>query len=936
MSVTRLRAAAASAPARALLPQRSHLHTSTAGGLLRHGAILPRALRRRRWPTGASALHGLPAVRTISFARALPKLATKLIRIPAMFGASVVAGLAYLQYQAGQVGTWALDTLRRAGDAAGATAGGVLGSARDVAGQTWEGFERTRESAKDRIERAREKAKEKIERTRENARERWDMPAWMEQMLYGKEGGSDAGSGGEPPKQGKSGAAAAGAATGAAFGYSQSPEEDERTDQQAARDDQMMVLTRKMIEIRSILQEVDQGSTLTLPSIVVIGSQSSGKSSVLEAIVGHEFLPKGNNMVTRRPIELTLVNTPGAAAEYGEFPALGLGKITDFSQIQKTLTDLNLAVPAKDCVSDDPIRLSVFSPNVPDLSLIDLPGYIQVVGSDQPLELKQKIHDLCDRYIQAPNIILAISAADVDLANSTALRASRRVDPRGERTIGVVTKMDLVDAPRGASILTDRRYPLRLGYVGVVSRIPQTVGLFSRGSGRLASAVAQNENAYFSAHPLEYGREAGVHVGTTTLRQKLMHVLENTMAAGLADTTEAIRQELEEAAYEFKVQYNDRPLSAESYLAEALDAFKHSFKELTGRFGRPQVRELLKAELDQRVLDLLAQRYWNKPVADLAPPRPDPNPIAALAAPEAADDPYWRRQLDASTAALTKLGIGRLATTVVADALQAQVEALVARSTFAAHPFARDAVTAAAARVLDDRFYATADQVENCVKPYKFEVEVDDAEWARARGSVAQALNKELRECEAAERRLQGAAGGKRKLKDVSTFVGRVRKGEVVLEGSGAGGAGGFSAALLAMGTHSLPTLLLPQSPELCDTDSPPPRSRSDLPPRARRPPAHAPARPPVPRLCLAHVQVPLPRGLPGRDRLQAHGDGGAVPQRRAAGRVLPPLPARAGRAPGRAGARRRRALRARGPARRAPPGRREEEGPAGAGAGEV
>lgn len=220
-----------------------------------------------------------------------------------------------------------------------------------------------------------------------------------------------------------------------------------------------MLLTRKMIEIRNILQTVGQSGTLTLPSIVVIGSQSSGKSSVLEAIVGHEFLPKGTNMVTRRPIELTLVNTPNAQSEYGEFPALGLGKITDFSQIQRTLTDLNLAVPERDCVSDDPIKLTIYSPNVPDLSLIDLPGYIQVAGKDQPPELKQKIADLCDKYIQPPNVILAISAADVDLANSTALRASRRVDPRGERTIGVITKMDLVDPERGFSILSDQKYP---------------------------------------------------------------------------------------------------------------------------------------------------------------------------------------------------------------------------------------------------------------------------------------------------------------------------------------------------------------------------------------------------------------------------------------------------------------------------------------------
>ena len=774
MSASRLRAAASSAWARG-----TALHPSApASSLLRHGTTAARpALRRRAWPVGAYAVHQLPAVRTISFIRVFPKLATKLVRIPAMFGASMIAGLAYLQYQAGQAGTYALEQLRRAGDATSATASSLFAGARDAANQTWTGWERTKE----------------------NAKENFEMPEWFDALFRGKEGSEGNGAGGEPPKQSKAGGAAA--AAGAAMGYSQSQEEEENAGDQTGRNDQMMVLTRKMIEIRSILQEVGQGSSLTLPSIVVIGSQSSGKSSVLEAIVGHEFLPKGNNMVTRRPIELTLVNTPGAAAEYGEFPALGLGKITDFSHIQKTLTDLNLAIPAKDCVSDDPIRLSIFSPNIPDLSLIDLPGYIQVVGSDQPLELKQRIHDLCDKYIQPPNIILAISAADVDLANSTALRASRRVDPRGERTIGVVTKMDLVDAERGAGILNDRRYPLRLGYVGVISRVPQSTGLFFKGTGSITNAVAKNEKSYFTAHPLEFGPESGVDVGTTTLRDKLMHVLENTMAASLADTTNAIRQELEEATYEFKVQYNDRPLSAESYLAESLDAFKHSFKEFSESFGRPQVRELLKAELDQRMLDLLAQRYWNKPIHDLSVARPDPNPIATLAAADD-DDPYWRRQLDASTSALTKLGIGRLATTVVADALQARIDALVARSTFAAHPFAREAIAAAAARILDDRFYSTADQVENCVKPYKFEIELDDAEWARARARVAATLAAEQRAVAAADRALQDAVGGPRKLKEVVAFVERARKGDVALDGDAAtrGGAGGFSAALLARG----------------------------------------------------------------------------------------------------------------------------------------
>jgi dynamin-like GTPase MGM1, mitochondrial len=380
------------------------------------------------------------------------------------------------------------------------TATGLWGSAKEIAEQTKRGWDNTKEQV--------------------------ELPEWMQKVLRIHEeigtgkGGSD-GEGGqnpEPPKKSRAGAAAAAAGASAAV-YGFEDEKDDRSPDEIAKDDQMMILTKKMIEIRDILQQVGQSSSLTLPSIVVIGSQSSGKSSVLEAIVGHEFLPKGSNMVTRRPIELTLVNTPNSRTEYGEFPDLGR-KITDFTAIQRTLTELNLSVPDEVCVSDDPIHLRIYSPNVPDLSLIDLPGYIQVVGQNQPLELKQKIADLCERYIQPPNVILAISAADVDLANSTALQASRRVDPRGERTIGVITKMDLVDPLRGASILSDRQYPLRLGYVGVVSKAPAQTGLFKRDTGNLTALVTRNERSYFSSHPEEFGPDSGVTVGTAILRRK--------------------------------------------------------------------------------------------------------------------------------------------------------------------------------------------------------------------------------------------------------------------------------------------------------------------------------------------------------------------------------------------------------------------------------
>jgi hypothetical protein len=82
-------------------------------------------------------------------------------------------------------------------------------------------------------------------------------------------------------------------------------------------------------------------------------------------------------MVTKRPLELNLINSRGIKQDYAEFPALGLGKIYDFDEVRKTVESLNKAVPDNDCISDSPIELNIYSSNVPDLSLVDLPGYIQ-------------------------------------------------------------------------------------------------------------------------------------------------------------------------------------------------------------------------------------------------------------------------------------------------------------------------------------------------------------------------------------------------------------------------------------------------------------------------------------------------------------------------------------------------------------------------------
>ncbi|EDK39956.2 hypothetical protein PGUG_04054 [Meyerozyma guilliermondii ATCC 6260] len=586
-------------------------------------------------------------------------------------------------------------------------------------------------------------------------------------------------------------------------------EDDDDEDVEADRaqtDEGMLTLTRQMIEIRNLLASIDHSDALRLPQIVVIGSQSSGKSSVLEAIVGHEFLPKGSNMVTRRPIELTLINTPDAAAETADFPALKMHNMSDFDQVQKVLVDLNLAVPLTECISPDPIQITIRSPRVPDLSLVDLPGYIQVEAADQPAELKSKIRSVCDRYLTAPNIILAIQAANVDLANSTALRAAKMADPRGERTIGVVTKLDLVEPDVARSILVNKKYPLRMGYVGVITRPPDTAtssrgGLFSRKAitGYQAFVAQQNfEHGYFKDHKDEF---YGTVTSTRQLKKKLIKVLERSMAAALKPTHLAIQQELEETSYQFKVEFNDRPLTPQMYLANNIDMLKLATKELAHRFSRRELRSLLQNEIDQKVLDLLAERYWNQPWSDTAihsrtePPLKELSQLSNLD-----DDVYWHKKLDLATSSLTKLGIGRFSTTLVTTAILTEIGNLVDGTQLRNHPLARKAVIDAAESVLSAKYYSTADQVENCIKPFKYEIETEDREWLSSKENAVRLLKEEMRQCDELFNELKREVGG-RKLSQVMTYLTKWQEssGEV-----NSNEALGFSGQLIQKGREAL------------------------------------------------------------------------------------------------------------------------------------
>jgi dynamin 1-like protein len=233
----------------------------------------------------------------------------------------------------------------------------------------------------------------------------------------------------------------------------------------------------KLIPLINKLQEVFLRSrvnfNVSLPQIVVVGGQSSGKSSVLESIVGIDFLPRGTNIVTRRPTIIQLNYTAYAERAWAEFSHRPGEKYYDFTKVKEEIeVDTDRRAGKNKGISPEPIIVKIFSRTVVDLTLVDLPGMTKVPTGDQQHNIEQMIAELNMRYITPKNaIIMAVCAANVDLANSDALKIARRVDPLGERTIGVITKIDLMDEGTNAiEILSGKVIPLKLGYVGVVGR----------------------------------------------------------------------------------------------------------------------------------------------------------------------------------------------------------------------------------------------------------------------------------------------------------------------------------------------------------------------------------------------------------------------------------------------------------------------------------
>ena len=310
----------------------------------------------------------------------------------------------------------------------------------------------------------------------------------------------------------------------------------------------MDLLIEKMNALQDICAEMLIDAEIDLPQIVVIGSQSSGKTSVLENIVGRDFLPRGAGIVTRRPLVVQMIYAGGAAVEYCEFGHTGGKRYADLQEVKREIVEeTNRAVRTKSDVSSVPIILRFYSPRVLSLTLVDLPGLVKVPTGDQPRNICAKIEEMCRRFVSKPNaIILAVTAANTDISNSDALQLAQSMDPSYQRTVGVLTKLDIMDKGTDVlEVLGKRKIDLQLGFVPVVCR--SQADILSK---KDIAAALRDEKRFFETHPA-YAKNR-LHFGTQYLVQKLHGTLYEHIRACLPQLRQRIEGCLAEARVELE------------------------------------------------------------------------------------------------------------------------------------------------------------------------------------------------------------------------------------------------------------------------------------------------------------------------------------------------------------------------------------------------
>ncbi|OMJ90041.1 hypothetical protein SteCoe_7723 [Stentor coeruleus] len=293
-------------------------------------------------------------------------------------------------------------------------------------------------------------------------------------------------------------------------------------------------LVKRLNVLQNSLIQADIPKLIQLPEIIVVGEQSSGKSSVLQSIIEREILPKGQGIVTRCPIRIRMQKSK-EEREYACFEHLGSKEFTldEVSEIIKKRTEELTEI---EYVTDTEITIDLYGPNMTSLTLVDLPGIVSIASEGQPEDIVQRIEKIVRQRINSSHVlILAITPASNDSSNSKSVPMAKMADPEGIRTLGVFTKLDRIEKGCNPLEMMDKISSyFKLGYVGVVCRDQSDVI-----SGKTFEDQFKKEAKFFSDNE-EFKQNFEIF-GIAALRNKL----ENEFRKHLEKTLPIIYKEVD-------------------------------------------------------------------------------------------------------------------------------------------------------------------------------------------------------------------------------------------------------------------------------------------------------------------------------------------------------------------------------------------------------
>jgi len=345
---------------------------------------------------------------------------------------------------------------------------------------------------------------------------------------------------------------------------------------------------------------------LNIPQIVVVGAQSTGKSSILENIVGASFLPRGTGMVTRRPLMIQMVphSEQTAFCTFGHNP----GVKYNISEVEEEIrAETERILQTKHDVSAIPIVLKIYQEKTLPLTLVDLPGLVKVRTEHQPEGIVRKIEEITKSYLRNRNaVILAVTQAGADIASSDGLMAAKEVDPGFERTLCVLTKVDLMDPGTDVvPVLQGRVLRVKLGFVPVVCR-----GELSVRKGTEIEEALGKEREFFASHP-SYARNQA-HCGIAYLTRRLHLVLRENIERAmpqLQEKIEAVMAKTEAELQEIGEEVKDKK---QAFMQIAAD-FKHELEQRVSgapaKRSRQAEREIVDGARISHSLDTVFSKF---------------------------------------------------------------------------------------------------------------------------------------------------------------------------------------------------------------------------------------------------------------------------------------------------------------------------------------